>query len=188
MIIGSAVPIGHALLIGLLWALVPLSACASSASVTWDANPETNIVNYNVYIGTNSGIYSKYQTVTNVGLATKVVIPGLVEGVTYYFGVTAVNNLGIESAPGEEVSIYIPLLTGLAFPADKLQVQTNGSQSTVSFNLSGPVDRYFVVQSSTDLVHWVAVSTNMFTNSSVKLRFSEPLPGPRNRFYRSRLL
>ena len=92
------------LLIGTL--LVPACECwPYTAIVEWAPNSEADLAGYTVYYGTDTRIYS---TSADVGMSTSHQISGLVEGVTYYFAVTAHNASGAESLYSEEVSFLEP--------------------------------------------------------------------------------
>jgi hypothetical protein len=72
------------------------------ATLTWtpptqnnDGSALTDLSGYRIYIGTESGIYNQNITVGTAGIATYV-IENLVPD-TYYFVITAVNQLGVES-------------------------------------------------------------------------------------------
>ncbi len=79
-------------------------AFAADASLSWDANTESDLARYNVHYGTTSGAYS---TVIPVGLVTSYTVTGLAPG-TYYFVVTAEDTAGLRSAFSNEVSKVIP--------------------------------------------------------------------------------
>ena len=92
------------LLIGTL--LVPACECwPYTAIVEWASNSEADLAGYTVYYGTDARIYS---TSADVGMSTSHQISGLVDGVTYYFAVTAYNASGAESLYSEEVSFLEP--------------------------------------------------------------------------------
>jgi hypothetical protein len=92
------------LLIGTL--LVPACECwPYTAIVEWAPNSEADLAGYTVYYGTDTRIYS---TSADAGMSTSHQISGLVEGVTYYFAVTAYNASGAESLYSEEVSFLEP--------------------------------------------------------------------------------
>lgn len=86
------------------WIMLVLpTICLGEHSVTlaWDANPETDIVGYIVYYGSAS---RNYTNAVNVGNVTTNMVIGLVDGVTYFFAVTAYNTNGLESDFSDEVS------------------------------------------------------------------------------------
>jgi hypothetical protein len=109
------------------------------ASVVLDWTPPTNVdgCTFNVYCGTESGVYSNLM---NVADATATV-SNLTASQTYYFAVTAVSPDGIEGDFSNEFVWHAPQWVLIHFP-----------ETTIA------------IQSSPDLVHWVdrpdAVQTN----------------------------
>ena len=62
---------------------------------------------------------------------------------------------------------------------------TNGQ---ISFKLTGPAGQLVIVQTSSDLVNWLAIWTNTFGTNAISdiLNFSDPRSGVySNRFYRA---
>ncbi len=91
---------------------VPVASTPSSASsapktanatVSWNANTESDLAGYRIYVGTRSGSYGVVGPfeVTN---STSFTIPNLPTGTTYYFAVSAFDKSGNESAKSAEVS------------------------------------------------------------------------------------
>jgi BACON domain-containing protein/fibronectin type III domain protein len=72
-----------------------------TASLTWLASTATDLAGYNLYTGTQSGVYGPP---VSVGLNTSYTAGNLTGGKTYYFTVTAVNTTGTESARSNEVN------------------------------------------------------------------------------------
>ena len=72
-----------------------------TATLTWDANTETDVTGYNVYMGTQPGLYGPPKSVGNT---TSYTVGNLTGGRTYYFSLTAVDSAGNESQPSSEVS------------------------------------------------------------------------------------
>jgi Fibronectin type III domain/Viral BACON domain len=72
-----------------------------TATLTWQANQETDLAGYNVYVGTQPGVY---QAPISAGIATNYAVGNLIGGKTYYFSVTAVDTAGNESPHSSEVS------------------------------------------------------------------------------------
>lgn len=108
------------------------SLALSTATLTWDPNMETDLAGYNVYVGTSPGIYGAPITVGNVTLYT---ISGLLEGVTYFFAVTAYDTSGNESIPSKEISKTIPLPSDTTPPTVSLTAPTPGATVTGTVTL-----------------------------------------------------
>ncbi|MCX8089958.1 MAG: fibronectin type III domain-containing protein [Verrucomicrobiae bacterium] len=68
--------------------------------LVWDASPDPNVVGYNVYVG---GASRRYTNVISVGNVTEVELNNLPPAPALYFAVTALDALGGESAPSNEV-------------------------------------------------------------------------------------
>ncbi len=65
----------------------------SALNLTWQSNVEPDVIGYNIYVGTSSGIYdSVYSTIDTV-----YILDGLTEGTTYFVGVSAYDIDGNES-------------------------------------------------------------------------------------------
>src|SRR5687768_10574330 len=69
-----------------------------SVRLAWDASTGPGVVGYTVRYGTNSRQYSDFLVVT---LSTTATIPNLMEGVSYFFAVSAYTITGLESDPSE---------------------------------------------------------------------------------------
>ena len=76
---------------------------AASVHLQWDA-PTSDADGYKVYYGLSS---ESYDVVLDVGKALSVAISGLVDGLAYYFAVTAYDASGDESAFSNELSIQL---------------------------------------------------------------------------------
>jgi chitodextrinase len=86
--------------IGLL--SLPPAFAAGTVSLAWDANTESDLAGYRVYMGTSSG---NYGIPTNVGKVTQHTKTNLQSNTTYFFGVTAYDQSGNEGSPSNEVSV-----------------------------------------------------------------------------------
>jgi len=82
----------------------------NSVTLNWQAptknTNDTNLADlagYKIYYGTSPLLTTSVVTVTNPG-ATSKVINGLSSGQTYYFVITAVNDLGVESSYSNTIS------------------------------------------------------------------------------------
>lgn len=87
----------------------------TSKRINWSMNSESDLAGYIVYYGTASRTYSAMST--SIGLAgdgstgtPSKIIAGLLDGQTYYFGVTAYDATGNESTFSGEVtaSVTVP--------------------------------------------------------------------------------
>jgi len=78
-------------------------AFAETATVSWDANTESDLAGYKIYYGTSSG---NYDFGINVGNKTEFIVD-LILPTTYFFVVTAYDFSGNESIFSEEVS-FVP--------------------------------------------------------------------------------
>lgn len=80
--------------------LLTAPALAANVTVQWNANTETDLAGYKLYIGTASGVYG-----TPIAIATQTTytFTNLPAG-TYYIAVTAYNAGGLESGFSNEVS------------------------------------------------------------------------------------
>ncbi len=154
-----------------LAAMVLFSYCASegrcaSATLAWDPSPSPGTIGYNLLYGPST---RNYTNIVDVGNSTSFSLFGLVIGGTYYIAVTAYNNLGLESVPSDEVVYAVP--DGTYRPKFE---NTSVSMNNGSFNflLGADPGQLVVIQSSTDLVHWVSISTNIV--GAVSLNFTDP--------------
>lgn len=89
-----------------LFLFLPLSYAqqADTVKLAWDANTESDLAGYKLYIGTASGTYDSNIDVTNV---TEYTIPNLTVGTTYFFVGTAYDTSGNESGYSNEVSYLV---------------------------------------------------------------------------------
>ncbi|MDD2654996.1 MAG: fibronectin type III domain-containing protein [Candidatus Omnitrophica bacterium] len=86
-----------------------------TATVTWNANSESDLSGYKIYYGTSSrtGVDPKvcgfcgYSNSVDVGLVTSYLFNNLTNGQTYYFSVTAKDTSNNESSFSSQVSKYI---------------------------------------------------------------------------------
>lgn len=98
-----ALAIGIAAILCSLILLIGAPSQAASVLLRWDEST-TDADGYKVYYGLSS---EYYDVVLDVGNALSVAISGLVDGLTYYFAVTAYDTSGHESAFSNEVSTQL---------------------------------------------------------------------------------
>ena len=89
------------------------AATAPAVTLAWDANPESGIAAYQLRYGTSSGVYPN---VVNPGTITTATVPGLTEGMTYYFVVSAINQAGLQSPLSSEISYHVPVTPTVPIP------------------------------------------------------------------------
>ena len=75
--------------------------------VRWEPAVENNILGYKVYYGTEP---RSYDTILDVGKVHSSTISSLIEGVEYYFSVTAYDNMGLESDFSNELSCVVEVI------------------------------------------------------------------------------
>jgi hypothetical protein len=135
---------------------------SQQAMLAWNPSSHAGVVGYRIYYGPASGIYTH---VVSVGNVTNAVVSGLAEAARYYFTATAVDALGLESSPSNEMTYDVPSVSVLAIRC----AQTNGATATVSITASGAVPERWALESSADLAAWstLARGTNVPVNVSV---------------------
>jgi hypothetical protein len=127
------------------------AATAGTITLSWVANPDTNVVGYKVFYGTTSQVYT-----TNIvaGNVTNLIVGGLTAGTTYYFAATSYDAAGDQSGYSAETS-------GTATdPTPTLTPVSAGVSGQFSFTVSGTAGARYVVQATTDLVNWTTLQTN----------------------------
>jgi outer membrane biosynthesis protein TonB len=100
--------------VGSLLFLFAHSLRAAQVTLAWDPTPTANIAGYRLHCGTTSRVYTQQ---IEVGKATTTMVSNLVDGVTYFFMVTAYDTASSESAPSNEVSYSVPRSTPAPTPS-----------------------------------------------------------------------
>jgi fibronectin type 3 domain-containing protein len=86
----------------------PIIDIDKGIKLAWDASPSTNIVHHRIRIGTESGNYTDGRLVDGrIPTATEPVVVMVETPGTYYIAVTAINDLGLESGPSNEVVVRV---------------------------------------------------------------------------------
>ena len=85
--------------------LALLAPDSGTATLTWDANTESDLAGYKVYSGESS---QSYGPPFDAGNVTTLQVINLTPGKTYFFAVIAYNNSGVASDYSNEVSKSLP--------------------------------------------------------------------------------
>jgi hypothetical protein len=107
----------HWLVVLCLWMAALPTQAVQTVVLAWDPNPETNLGGYKFYYGVASRTYFNVQ---NVGNTTSGSASNLLPGITYYFAITAYNNLGAESDFSEEIVYTVPVINNVPPTLDVL--------------------------------------------------------------------
>ena len=116
--------------------------------LSWNRNPENDVVGYNIYIGAFPG---EHFAVIPVGNVTNFIVRALPPLPTYYFSITAVNSAGLESEKSVEIHVG-PRLAAAPDPGG-IQVAVEGIPGMS-----------YTVERSADLAQWL-VLTNLTADS-----------------------
>lgn len=140
-----------------------LLLASQSVELTWTSSPSPNIVAYQVYFGTQSGVYLNSVMFADV---SDVVLPGLNAGQTYFFAVAAIDEDGNESALSSEASYTVPAPTSITLQA---QATTAASQAVaVSWTPSPEADAYgYVVNYGTQSGVYTESATFYYTTNGI---------------------
>jgi hypothetical protein len=153
-------------------------------TITWEANPEPNIVGYNFYLSEDpddiGAVGSEFASVpategdppTKV-LEPEVILEDLEIETTYYAAVTAYNNLGIESFLSDIIDFecdFVPTTYGIPFftniPEDNPFPNDTVSDGTTRTSRSGDIFNIMLIikktclytlEESSDLKNWEIV-------------------------------
>ncbi len=145
-------------------------------NLAWDAHTDPAVTGYRIHYGTASGVYTGSMA---IGKTTAASIPGLADGVNYFFALTAVNSSGLESDFSAEVSF----LPGNKPHAVGIRAAENGG---TFLTISGMVGQNYDIEASQDLQTWTIIHTVTLGDGG-SLEFSDPeAPLFSRRFYRTR--
>lgn len=145
-----------------------------SVALGWNRSPNSTVTGYRVYSGVVSGVYTSSVAVGNV---TTNIVPNLVDGITYFFAVTAYNASGKESLFSSEIS----LVPGPA----TISLHTSITKQPV-LTVAGLIGHTYEIQASQDLKTWSPIGTvTPTTGSTVEVVDLNAANFP-TRFYRTR--
>jgi hypothetical protein len=150
------------------------AATPHTVTLAWNANAPNTIAGYHLYYG---GTTKSYTNVVDSGGSTTVAITNLSGGSTYYFAVTAYDDIGLESDFSNEISYTVPAGATL---------RISFSPSTgVRLTGSAPAGYQYQVQRSDDMRSWASVG-NVTATSAGTFQFSDSVSTNRARSYRLR--
>jgi fibronectin type 3 domain-containing protein len=118
--------------------------------LTWSASPNSDVYAYQVFYGTQRGVYTNSATFyyTTTGF-----IPDLAGGMTYYFAVAPIGANGVGNLLSNVASYAVPVP-----PPIVLQTQTytdgNGQLYDMQISTTSAVSGSWEMDSSTDLQNW----------------------------------
>ena len=112
------------------WTVSAGSSGPGTLRLVWDAVPDSRVIGYKVYVGTQPGVYSQ---TFDVGLTTAWTFPSPVAGQQYCFAVSAYIAGNIEGPKSSEVCGYSNQVPTLASVAN----QTTNLGQAVTLQLAG---------------------------------------------------
>src|SRR5439155_12912194 len=110
--------------------------------LTWTPSSSAGVLAYNVHYGTASGSYTSSILFSNVA---DVAIPGLNEGATYYFAVSAIDANGNESPLSSEAVYVVPVAGSLTLQARAAATGSRDVQLAWTASASGDVYGYAIL-------------------------------------------
>jgi hypothetical protein len=116
-------------------------------SLAWNASKDKQVTGYYLHYGTASSNYT-----ARINVAKKkpsLTVPGLKEGMTYYFAVTSYDSQGVESQPSKEISYIVP---GVLALDERINP---GDPARIKFPVA-PKHKY-QIQASDDMRTWVTI-------------------------------
>ena len=130
--------------------MLPAEVSALSITLGWNANTETNLAGYKLHYGPASRTYTNSIAVGNV---TTYTVTNLANGVPFYFAVTAVNTLELESDYSNEVAHEPPNSPPVISPIDDVTISEDAPTSVIAFTISDqqtPLNNLQVTRSSSN--------------------------------------
>lgn len=122
----------------------------SSAVLTWNANPEGDVMLYRIYAGTTPNPTVAVDSTVGGVADTSKALTGLVNGTTYYVRITAVDVALLESPFSNEIS-FTPVNTNPPAPPQNLTALSGNAEVTLSWrrNQEGDFLRYRIYGGTT---------------------------------------
>jgi hypothetical protein len=125
-----------------------VQAADLAVTLAWSPSPSSDTAGYRLYYGGRSGDYTNSLDVGNTTIAK---VPGLAVGATYFFAVTALDVIGLESTFSDEIRYMVPAGARIAAQALALgQMLLTGQ---------GPVGYVYDIQASADFQSWSRIAS-----------------------------
>lgn len=149
---------------------------APSVTLAWNPSADANVTGYRLYYGNTSRNYSN---VVAVGPSANTTVSGLSEGATYYFSVTAINNLGLESSLSNEITYTVPSKRA------RLQLLFSPTKQVI-LRVTGQPGHLYEVQATQNFTNWNVIGVAVL-GLGVSIDFIDTTAtGRPARFYRLR--
>ena len=143
----------------LLFGVAANAQSYASVTLSWTPSPSSNVAGYDIYYGTSAGNYTSAVPVQPN--ATNVTIYGLASGQTYYFAATAYDSTGTQGAFSPQISLTAGSSSSAPQgAAGMLSAISRLAAGQFGFKIAGTSNAQYIVQASTDLVHWTSIQTN----------------------------
>jgi len=123
------------------------AANPTSVQLAWNASPDTGVTGYRIYYGVSPAQYTNSIAVGNLTSAT---VPGLVDGVTYYFATTAYTASGVESSFSNEISYKS------AF--SQLRARLTSTRQMI-LTIQGQIGHNYNIETTQDFTTWIVIGT-----------------------------
>ncbi len=148
-------PVRGRVVVGLSLLSALTAGAQSSVTLAWNASTSTDVTAYNVYYGVASQTYTNMLPAGNVTNAT---VSGLVQGATYYFSVTALDAIGLESPHSNEISYTVP--TTNSAPVNTAPIISSIPNQTLTVGSSSPALAFTVQDAETPAANLTVTSTS----------------------------
>lgn len=147
-----------------------------SVAMAWDPSPDANVAGYYIYYGTISGQCTNRLDAGPTATAT---VSGMEVGMTYYFTVTAYDEIGQESPPSNEIAFTVP--DPIPDTPITLQFKHNASGTTIAFQAASAGS--YEIQATQDFHNWTTIWTTNATAGTITVPIADGT-NYSHRFYR----
>jgi hypothetical protein len=164
-----------------LMSLLHHNATAASLRISWNANTESDLDGYIVYLGAKSNMYDQ---AIDVGNVTTYRVDGLGSGIWKYIALSSYDTSGNESARSSELSIYFPAEVPSIRLISPISGATCSSSPTLTWSGSGIKNYRAYISVSYGLIYRQVYSgTSTYTTLDPLLIWLFILPGTKVYWY-----